>query len=68
MPVGSVDLYSSSPLTRQVVYAADKATLDEIFAQNPSLTTHTLEVRVLGTKNASSIGTRVDVDGFAVLP
>jgi len=29
--------------------------------------THTLEVRVLATKNTSSSGTRVDVDAFAVL-
>jgi hypothetical protein len=28
---------------------------------------HTVEVRVLGTKNASSSGTRVDVDAFVVL-
>jgi hypothetical protein len=28
---------------------------------------HTLEVKVLGTKNAASTGTRVDFDAFAVL-
>ena len=32
-----------------------------------SSASHTLEVRVLGTKNASSSGKRVDVDAFVAL-
>jgi hypothetical protein len=40
-----------------------------VFSKNqldPSAS-HELEVRVLGTKSASSSGTRVDVDAFVVL-
>jgi hypothetical protein len=56
--VATVDLYSSSGQTRKVVFS--RAGLD------PSVS-HTLEVRVLGTKNAASKGKRVDVDAFVVL-
>jgi hypothetical protein len=56
--VATVDLYSSSGQTRKVVFT--RAGLD------PSVS-HTLEVRVLGTKNAASKGKRVDVDAFVVL-
>jgi hypothetical protein len=28
---------------------------------------HSIEIRVIGSKNANSSGTRVDVDAFAVL-
>ena len=48
------DLYSSSVQARKVVFSkAVSAT-----------TSHKLEVRVLGQKNASSTSTRVDVDAF----
>jgi len=48
------DLYSSSTQSRQVAFskAVDHAS------------THKLEVRVLGQKNTSSTGTRVDIDAF----
>jgi hypothetical protein len=39
-----------------------------VFAQTGlTNTTHTIEITVLGTKNAASSGTRVDIDAFAVL-
>ena len=48
------DLYSSSAQARKVVFSkAVSAT-----------TSHKLEVRVLGQKNASSTSTRVDIDAF----
>ncbi len=56
--VAAVDLYSASGTSRTVVFS--KAGLD------PSVT-HTLKVRVLGTKNAASTGEGVDVDAFVVL-
>jgi Tol biopolymer transport system component len=56
--VATVDLYSATTQTRRVVYS--KGGLD------PSKS-HTLEVRVLGTKNAASSGKRVDVDAFLAL-
>jgi hypothetical protein len=56
--VATVDLYSASTQTRQVVFS--QGGLD------PSKS-HTLEVRVLGTKNAASSGKRVDVDAFVAL-
>jgi hypothetical protein len=56
--VATVDLYSASGKARTVVFS--KAGLD------PSVP-HTLEVRVLGAKNAASKGKRVDVDAFVVL-
>jgi CSLREA domain-containing protein len=55
--VRSVDLYASSEQPRKMVFTQDWA----------SVGTHTVEVRALGTKNASSSGTRVDVDAFVVL-
>ena len=56
--VATVDLYSRTVQARRVVFARNGlSTVD----------THMLEVRVLGTKNASSTGTRVDVDSFVVL-
>ncbi len=58
MKVATVDLYSSTALSRKVLYSAN--------GLNPSVS-HTLEIKVLGTKNASSTGTRVDVDAFVVL-
>ena len=56
--VATVDLYAASEQSRQVVFSL--AGLD------PSVS-HTLEVRVLGTKNAASSGKRVDVDALVVL-
>jgi subtilisin family serine protease len=48
------DLYSSTAQARKVVFSkAVSAT-----------TTHNLQVRVLGQKNASSTSTRVDIDAF----
>lgn len=52
--LGTVDLYSSATQLRQTMFAR---VLDPAVA-------HTLEVRVLGTKHASSKGTRVDVDAI----
>jgi N-acetylneuraminic acid mutarotase len=54
----TVDLYSSTLQPRRSAFV--KNSLDPAVA-------HTLEVGVLGTKNASSSGTRVDVDAFVVL-
>jgi hypothetical protein len=48
------ELYSSSTQLRRAVFS--KAV--------DSATTHKLEVRVLGQKNTSSTGTRVDIDAF----
>jgi CSLREA domain-containing protein len=55
--VGTVDLYAPTTTLHAVVFA--KSGL--------SNTTHTLQVRVLGTKNSASSGVRVDVDGFVVI-
>lgn len=52
-----VDLYAATASTRRLVFARSWATS----------AARTLEVRVLGAKNASSTGTRVDVDAFVVL-
>jgi hypothetical protein len=40
-----------------------------VFATNGLSTTlsHTITIRVTGTKNTASTSTRVDVDGFVVL-
>jgi probable HAF family extracellular repeat protein len=48
------DLYSSSVQARKVVFSKAVSTT----------TSHKLEVRVLGQKNASSTSTRVDIDAF----
>ena len=55
--VATLDLYSATTSSRVIAWssAALKAG------------SHTVTVTVLGTKNASSTGTRVDVDGFMVL-
>jgi hypothetical protein len=55
---GTVDLYTATLQPRKAVFVAN--------GLNPGAS-HTLEVRVLGTKNASSSGTRADVDAFVVL-
>jgi hypothetical protein len=54
----TADLYTSTLQPRKSAFV--KNGLDPAVA-------HELEVRVLGTKNASSSGTRVDVDAFVVL-
>jgi hypothetical protein len=54
----TADLYTSTLQPRKSAFV--KNGLDPAVA-------HDLEVRVLGTKNASSSGTRVDVDAFVVL-
>ena len=51
----TVDLFSTGTQSRSVVSSK---------AVDPA-TSHKVEVRVLGQKNASSTGTRVDVDAFA---
>ncbi len=55
--VKTIDLYSSEAQARRVVYTQSWSTSG----------THVLEVRVLGTKNTASSGTRADVDAFVVL-
>jgi hypothetical protein len=55
--VETVDLYSSSVQPRKVVFTKSWA----------ASKSRTLEIRVLGTKNALSSGERVDVDAFVVL-
>ena len=52
--VENVDLYAASMATATAVRAYDGL----------GAGTHTLEVRVTGTKNASSTSTRIDVDAF----
>jgi uncharacterized delta-60 repeat protein len=56
--VQTADLYSSNARARKVVFSAN--------GLDPTVT-HTLEVKVLGTKRAASSSTRVDVDAFVVL-
>lgn len=56
--VATVNLYSATLQPRKVVFVRG--------GLNPSVT-HTLKVYVPGTKQASSTGTRVDVDAFAVV-
>ena len=53
----TVDLYSPANQARKMVFTKSWA----------SSKGHTLEVRVLGTKNAASSGKRIDVDAFVAL-
>jgi bacillolysin len=53
----TIDAYSATTKYRQVVFAWD-------FGSSAS---HSIELRVLGAKNAASSGTRVDFDAFLVL-
>jgi Zn-dependent metalloprotease len=53
----TIDLYSATWKARQVVYAVNFG----------SPGTHTIEVRVLGTRNAASSGKRVDLDAFEAI-
>jgi hypothetical protein len=55
--VKTVDLYSATAQPRKMVFTKAWSTSAN----------HTLEVRALGTKNAASTGTRVDVDAFVAL-
>ncbi|MDP8905480.1 MAG: fibronectin type III domain-containing protein [Chloroflexota bacterium] len=52
--VATVDLYASSLLPARVVWASERL----------SAATHTIQVRVTGTKNNASSSFRVDVDAF----
>jgi len=54
----TTDLYSSTAQSRRLVFTQKNL--------NPSVV-HTLQVKVLGAKSASSSGTRVDVDAFVIL-
>jgi hypothetical protein len=51
----TVDLYAATPAVRRVVFNKSGLVAGS----------HTLKVTVLGTRNASSTDTRVDVDAFA---
>jgi hypothetical protein len=53
----TVDLYSSSAQPRKLVFTKSWG----------SSGTHTLEIRVTGTKNTASSGKRIDVDAFVAL-
>ncbi|HKH09801.1 MAG TPA: choice-of-anchor D domain-containing protein [Rubrobacter sp.] len=53
--VATVDLYSPTVGTKQVLFSRDNLS---------AAATHQLEVRVLGARNPSSTGTRVDIDAF----
>ncbi len=55
--VATVDTYSPSYRNRVVVYQKTLGTRSA---------SHTIEIRVLGTKNSRSTGYRVDVDGIGV--
>jgi hypothetical protein len=58
--VRTVDLYAPTAEPRKIIFSGAWPFMDP-------LSTHTLEIRVLGAKNASSSGRRVDVDAFVVL-
>jgi subtilisin-like proprotein convertase family protein len=53
----TIDLYSPTRTYRQIVFTRAWS----------SSGNHTIEVRVLGTRNAASTASRVDVDAFAVI-
>ena len=55
-PAATVDLYAAASQQRVTV-----------FAQNLVGTSHSLQVRVSGTRNPASSSSRVDVDAFLVL-
>jgi hypothetical protein len=55
--VATIDLYSPTPRFRQMVFVRNGL----------ASATHTLEIRVLGTKSAASGGTRIDIDAYVVL-
>lgn len=51
----TLDLYATSAAARQIVFVNNSIS---------ATGTHTVQVKVLGTKNASSSSTRIDLDGF----
>ena len=53
----AIDLYSSSTSTKRIVWATEVG---------PG--THTVQVRVTGTKNPAATSTRVDIDAFLIQP
>jgi hypothetical protein len=55
--VASVDLYAASQTSRAVVWASPAPL---------SPGTHTLQVRVTGTRNPSATKNRIDLDAFLV--
>jgi hypothetical protein len=57
--VKTIDLYAATSQPRKMIFT-------KAWTTSPS-SNHTLEVKVLGTKNASSSGKRVDVDSFVAL-
>jgi bacillopeptidase F len=57
-PAATVDLYSATQSVRQMVFATNGLS---------TTLSHTITIRVTGTKNTASTSTRVDVDGFVVL-
>jgi hypothetical protein len=54
----TIDLYSAGTQVRQAVFTIPVSS---------ATSTHSILVKVAGTKNAASTGTRVDVDAFVVL-
>jgi hypothetical protein len=54
----TIDLYTATAGPRLTVYTVNGL----------SAGAHTLEIRVLGTQNPSSTTSRVDIDGFALMP
>ncbi len=56
--VATVDLYSSTYTNRVVVYSRSLGNRNSY---------HTVQIRVLGTRNTASKGSRVDVDGVGVI-
>lgn len=55
--LATIDLFSPTTRVRQIMFARNGLTNSA----------HTLEIRVLGTRNDASTGTRVDVDAFVIL-
>ncbi len=53
--VASLDLYNTSSQPARMVFSRNGLN---------ATTTHRLEIRVLGSKNGNSAGTRIDVDAF----
>lgn len=56
--VGTINLYNAASQNRKIVFS--QSALDPMVS-------HTIAVQALGTKQAASSGTRVDVDAFVVL-
>jgi hypothetical protein len=56
--VGTINLYNAASQNRKIVFSQS--------ALDPTVS-HTIAVQALGTKQAASSGTQVDVDAFVVL-